>query len=220
MLKFPTLRSNFTAEFKGMSKAENTRRHIIEKAAPIFNVKGIAATSVVDVTKAAKVARGCLYGHFESKDDLAYACADYLLETAEEELKVAISKKRSAYGRIMAFLDTNKVTGKPLIAGGCPMMNLSTEADDTSPLIIRKLQESVDRHITILGEILKEGIYSGEFSDRMNADDFIIRMMCSVKGAVVLSGITRTGGMMKTVTQSLKKELESYLTTPLSTIVN
>jgi TetR/AcrR family transcriptional repressor of nem operon len=220
MSKFPTHRSKFAMKINGMSKSENTRQHIIEKAAPLFNVNGIAATSVGDVAKAARVARGCLYGHFESKDELAYACADYLLDTANEELAAAMSRKRSAYGKIMAFLETNKVTGKPLIAGGCPLMNLSTEADDTSPVIRKKLEDNVDLHIRLLGEVLRDGIQSGEFSDRLNPDDFTVRMICSIKGAVVLSGITRTAGIMKTVTHSVKTELESYLTRPLNSNVN
>src|SRR4051812_4634595 len=116
-----------------MSKAENTRRHIVEKAAPIFNIKGIAATSVIDVTKAANVARGCLYGHFESKDDLAYACVDYLLQTATEEIILAMNKKSSAFDKIVAFLETNK-PDRQMLVGGCPIMNLSTEADDTNPV--------------------------------------------------------------------------------------
>ena len=202
-----------------MKKAENTHRHIIEKAAPIFNIKGIAATSVVDVTKAANVARGCLYGHFESKDELAYACVDYLLQSATEGIIAAMDRKTSAFGKIVAFLDTNKPE-RPMLVGGCPLMNLSTEADDTNPVIKKKLRSSIDHHIRIFTDVLKHGVISGEFSSELDVDDFSLRMFCSIKGAVVLGGIKNSPAIMKSITQSVKKELESYLTKPAATPIN
>jgi AcrR family transcriptional regulator len=193
-----------------MNKADNTRRHIIEKAAPLFNIKGIAATSVLDVTKAARVTRGCLYGHFENKDELAYACVDYLLQTASEERDAALSKQSAAFGKIMAYLAINKDPLKPLVAGGCPIMNLSTEVDDTNPAIKRKVRLNIDQHIKAFTEILKEGIKNGEFTEKLDAEDFAVRMLCGVKGALVLGNIKNSAVMMKTVTKNIQTELESY----------
>ncbi|MBL7756118.1 MAG: TetR family transcriptional regulator, partial [Chitinophagaceae bacterium] len=47
-------------------KAERTRQHIIEKAAPFFNKKGYADTSLSDITAATGLTKGAIYGNFEN----------------------------------------------------------------------------------------------------------------------------------------------------------
>lgn len=194
-----------------MSKADNTRRHIIEMAAPIFNVKGIAATSIAGVTKAADVARGCLYGHFESKDDLAYACVDYLLQAVSEVRDAAMAKQSTAFGKILTFLDISKDPLSAQIVGGCPLMNLSTEVDDTNPAIKKKVRLSIDQHIRLFTDILQEGIETGEFAEQLDPETFAVNMLCSVKGAVVLGSVKHGSGIIRTVTESIKTDLARYL---------
>ncbi|RZK05397.1 MAG: TetR/AcrR family transcriptional regulator, partial [Flavobacterium sp.] len=45
-----------------MSKSEQTKQFIIEKAAPIFNKKGFAGTSMNDILEATGLAKGGVYG--------------------------------------------------------------------------------------------------------------------------------------------------------------
>ena len=63
-----------------MTKAEKTRQFIIEQTAPIFNTKGVAATSINDIMEATKLAKGSLYVHFENKEELSYYAVDYNLK--------------------------------------------------------------------------------------------------------------------------------------------
>ncbi len=51
-----------------LSKSEKTKAFIIEKAAPVFNTKGYAGTSLSDLTAATGLTKGAIYGHFENKD--------------------------------------------------------------------------------------------------------------------------------------------------------
>jgi len=53
--------------FYYMGKAEQTRRMIIEKAAPIFNKKGYLGTSISDLTKSTGLTKGAIYGNFKDK---------------------------------------------------------------------------------------------------------------------------------------------------------
>ena len=56
-----------------MSKAERTKNFIIEKTAPLFNMKGYSGTSMSDITAATGLTKGSIYGNFENKDEVAIA---------------------------------------------------------------------------------------------------------------------------------------------------
>lgn len=51
-------------------EAEITRSTLLKAALTLFSTKGYAATSIEDITKAAKMTRGALYHHFQGKADL------------------------------------------------------------------------------------------------------------------------------------------------------
>lgn len=63
-----------------LTKAEKTKQFILETAAPLYNEKGVSGVSIDDVLAAAKVTKGCLYGHFENKEDLSLQVVDLLLK--------------------------------------------------------------------------------------------------------------------------------------------
>ena len=197
-----------------MNKAENTRNLIINKAAPIFNIKGIAGTSIEDVVRAAKVARGCLYGHFENKEELASVCVDYLLSSGSLKTDDTLKKGKTAREKIHRFLEFDKNPLQPAVEGGCPVMNMAAEADDTNPLITKKLKKNVDHYLSLFEGILKDGIRSGEFSDSLNPADFAMKMFCAVKGATVISRIKNSAAPMKIVVSDLKRELDLHLAKP------
>ncbi|WKZ36556.1 MAG: TetR family transcriptional regulator [Anaerolineales bacterium] len=51
-------------------EAAVTRATLLKTALTLFSARGYAATSIDDITKAAKMTRGALYHHFQSKADL------------------------------------------------------------------------------------------------------------------------------------------------------
>src|SRR5258707_14475719 len=90
---------------KKMTKAERTKQFIIEKSAPIFNTKGVAGTAMSDIMEATKLAKGGLYGHFDSKEELSYAAVDYNLDRLAEKTEAAMSKHKTAKGKLFAYAD-------------------------------------------------------------------------------------------------------------------
>lgn len=126
-----------------MTKSERTRQFIIEQSAPLFNTKGLAATAMSDVMQATKMAKGGIYGHFDSKEDLGHAVVDYNLDKLVEKVGHAVGAVASARDKLFAFLD---VFSKPVqfpIEGGCPMLNFGSEADDTNPLVRQKVRGTI-----------------------------------------------------------------------------
>jgi TetR/AcrR family transcriptional repressor of nem operon len=128
-----------------LTKAERTKQFILETAAPIFNQKGISGANIDDVLAAAKLTKGCLYGHFESKEDLALQVVDHMLNTNGEKMLLTISKGKTAKAKVFAFLDFYKDPLNTYLKGGCPVFNIAVESDDNFPAIKEKIANVIRR---------------------------------------------------------------------------
>ena len=193
-----------------MSKGEQKRQFIIEQAAILFNERGIAGTSVDEVLEVANTSKGCFYGHFESKDELAQAAVDYLLGKLNDRRNNTVSKHKTAIAKINAALDNSKNPLKSYIEGGCPIVNFSTETDDTNPAIKKKLKDMVDTAITTYANIIQDGIDNGELSNAINPVEFATRMMLSIEGGNAICRVLNSTKPMQIMIKSLKTELASY----------
>src|SRR5262245_38557541 len=114
---------------KYMTKSERTRQFIIERSAPVFNIKGLAATAMSDIMDATKMAKGGLYGHFESKEALAHTVVDYNLKKLIGKLEQAVANANTAKEKLFAYIDLYKTPLNTPVFGGCPLMNFGMEAD-------------------------------------------------------------------------------------------
>ena len=193
-----------------MTKAENTKQMILEKAGPLYNAKGINGTAIDDVLAAAKVTKGCLYSHFENKEDLSVQTAEYLFKKINHGVSQAMMKEKTAKGKIFAYMDFNKSPLSTYIDGGCPIFNMAVEADDNH-IAVKKMVRSVLRisHENFTA-ILQSGIDNGEFSKDLNASVFAFKMFSSIEGALVICRIMNTNIPIVSLIKSLKSELESY----------
>lgn len=193
------------------ARSENTRQNIVEKAALLFNEKGIAGTSIDDILRASKVAKGCLYGHFESKEELSYASVDYLMDKIVSNRAIALNKHKTAKDKIFAFFQLVK---NPLITpfdGGCPIINISTETDDTSPVIKKKMRTMLENSLIFFKSILDTGIENGELSAQLDTEGYATKMFMAIEGANGLCRILNSLKPMQAIIRSLKAELEQFL---------
>src|ERR1700681_2314642 len=117
-----------------MTKGEQTRRKIVEAAAPIFNQHGYEGSSLNDLMQATGLEKGGIYRHFSSKEELAAEAFDY---TWEEVLRVRLPDADPADGAIVWLKEViaNFVHRKSPVAGGCPLLNTATESEDGNAIL-------------------------------------------------------------------------------------
>lgn len=193
-----------------LTKSEKTKHFILETAAPLYNEKGIAGVNIDDVLAATKLTKGCLYGHFESKEDLSIQVVDQMLKKVTEKMTTAVSQGKTAKAKIFAFMDFYKNPIDTYISGGCPIFNIAVEADDNHPSIKEKIAATFRAGQEGLTNILKEGIASGEFSADLDAPVFAFKMVSAVEGGIVMCRTMNTIEPMQGLIKSLKSELEGY----------
>ncbi len=194
-----------------MSKSERTRQFIIEQSAPLFNTRGLAGTAMSDVLNATKMAKGGIYGHFESKEELSFAVVDYNLGKLADKVGHAVSRAVTAKEKLFAFLEIFATPMQFPVEGGCPILNFGTEADDTNPVIRQKVKGTILSAQTRIAAIISNGIASGEFKSTFDAKEFSIKVMTLVEGGTLIGRVLETNSQMDIIMSLLKKEIEEQL---------
>lgn len=193
-----------------MSKAERTRQFIIEKAAPIFNRKGMAGTSMSDIMEATKLAKGGLYGNFESKEALSLEAFKYLSDLTHDAVSKKIKEKSTAREKLFALLDfyNDRMLANNL--GGCPILNFGTEADDTNPAMKQKVNEVINRFQSRFANIIREGHQNGEFAETFDANLYALKAFTMIEGAILISKMQNSPRHLHTIIGLLKNEIDQY----------
>lgn len=188
-----------------MSKGEETRQFIIEKAAPLFNVKGIEATAMSDIMEATKLSKGSLYVHFKNKEELVENVFLYNMKILGSKVMKAVQQVPSAQEKLFAYIDVLTDIENPPVVGGCPMMNFGIEVDDTNPIINAKVKKEIVHSLELISSIIVQGKESGEFNADWNHGEFATLMFAMIEGGVIISRITGDNTKINLIANKLKK---------------
>lgn len=189
-----------------MSKAERTKLFIIEKTAPIFNAKGYAGTSMNDLTEATGLTKGSIYGNFENKDDVALAAFDHNYSLIVAFLRKQIEVRPNMIDRLLVYPETYRYFLElPILKAGCPILNTSTEADDTHPLLRKKAIAALGFWKAAVEKSITTGIERGEIKESTNVKEFSFVMMSIIEGAVMQAKVTGNSEVLHITMDYLEK---------------
>jgi AcrR family transcriptional regulator len=176
---------------KDPNKAERTRQFIIEKSAPIFNKKGIAGTSLSDLTEATGLTKGSIYGNFKDKDEVAVCVFQYNFDNLSGYLKSFMDKEETNIGKLLAIPKAYRKLYKTMIEyGGCPILNTGAEADDTHQTLCRMTSDAIEILKKNIEKLVQTGKQSGEFHSCLDAEKIADITMSLIEGGSILSKIT------------------------------
>lgn len=85
------------------TRAHSKRKTIVTAALRLFSEKGIKATTVRDIARAAEVTEGALYRHFESKEQLAQSLFSECAALLHEHLEKSVDNVAGAQARLCAL---------------------------------------------------------------------------------------------------------------------
>ncbi|GEJ44124.1 TetR/AcrR family transcriptional regulator [Chryseobacterium sp. ON_d1] len=191
-----------------MTKGEETRQFIIEKAAPIFNTKGIAATSMSDIMEATQLSKGSMYVHFENKEVLACAAVEHNMKMLNDKLQKHLSRFKTAKEQLFAYIDFFSDPNHPPIVGGCPLLNFGTEADDTNPIVKERVNRGIRQGEELLSGIIEKGIVNKEFRADWNASDFATVLFAMLEGGHLMARMSGKNAKIEVIGHNLKKIIQ------------
>ncbi len=199
------------------NKAERTRQFIIEKAAPIFNKKGIAGTTLSDLTKATGLTKGSIYGNFKDKDEVAISVFKYNFDNLARFLSREIGKGNTLIEKLLAIPNAYKKLYDHMISfGGCPILNTAIEADDTHKTLCKLTTEAIELLKKEITELLENGQNTGEIKASVNAVKTADVIMSLIEGGLFLSKLTGKKEYMMNSMEQAEKLIQSSAATGLS----
>lgn len=169
-----------------MSKGEQTRQRILERAAPLLNRQGFQAAPVSEIMRVTGLQKGGLYNHFESKEELALAAFDLLMERIQHKVREVHLSHSSPLAQLIAHIELIS-SGGTRTEGGCPMANSMVESDDANPALRERVARVLEKWRVLLTHTVASGIVAGEFRADVNPDEVATRIIGSLEGGQLLS---------------------------------
>lgn len=189
-----------------MSKAERTKQFIVEKTAPIFNIKGYSGTSLNDMTDATGLTKGSIYGNFNNKDEVALAAFDYNLQKIHNIINAEMDKQETMAGKLLVYVNVYENFLKfPFLSGGCPILNTAIEADDTHEDLKNKAANAINSWKNRIVKIVETGVENGEFKKDVNTEQVAVTIIAMIEGSVMITKLTGKLNYRKAIMQSVKK---------------
>lgn len=181
-----------------LSKAERTRQFIIERTAPVFNEKGFAGTSLNDLTQATGLTKGSIYGNFENKDEVALAAFDYNFNRVTNYIKAKITATENSIERLLVYPQVYRnFLVLPFLKPGCPILNTSTEADDTHPGLKEKAAAALKFWKTSVENQIKRGIERGEIREDVNPAQIAVVLLSLIEGSIMQAKVVQNSKDLK-----------------------
>jgi AcrR family transcriptional regulator len=193
-----------------MTKAEKTRKFIVEKTAPIFNMKGYAGTSLNDITAATGLTKGSIYGNFANKDEVALAAFDYNLKNVSSRIDAEMNKQTSVKDKLLVYINIyQKFIDGSVSEGGCPVLNTAIDADDTHPELREKALKAVLGWKNKIAKLVETGISTKEINADHNPEQVALTLIAIIEGAIMISRLTSKPSHWNLIMESLKKYIHS-----------
>ena len=176
---------------KSREEAAETRKRIVRAAACKFREKGIGATGLTDLMKAAGLTHGGFYKHFASKDEL-------VAEATAEAVDAAIDEWLTGSPTIAATVGAYLSTGhRDDPASGCPLAAVGSELSRSS----KKVREAAAEGFVRLVEFLARK------ADTVDARRRAVAAAATMIGALTMSRVVTDQGLSAEILREAQRSL-------------
>ena len=152
-------------------KQKDKRRGIALATIPLFLAEGIKNSSISSIAKHADIGKGTIYQYFENKEDIVFEIFDFFSEFMVDRYQELLQSNFTAKEKITKLLTT--------------VVKQESEVKDVHPIFVeyysismttdnQKIKEYnrkfFDKFISILTELIQEGINNKEFKNQKALD--------------------------------------------------
>ena len=162
-------------------RRRENRNRILDEAGKLFVLNGIESTKIIDIAKAAGVAKGTVYEYFESKDDIVIEWMNGTFGEFRSNMQEKLSREDNAVSKLRIFLEYSAEEFTSIMVNTKIMMqqrfdddtcrrdsledSIDKVADDRVASVVL---ENVKNEFELLNAIRREGQDSGELRKDIN----------------------------------------------------
>jgi len=190
-----------------MTKGEQTRKKIVEAAAPIFNKRGYEGSSLNDLMEATGLKKGGIYRHFSSKEELAAEAFDYTWEAAWNARLLHVDEKANGIEKLKQLI-ANFIDHRSPVPGGCPILNTATDADDGNPVLRAHVAKALRSWLSHLQAIVEQAQKRRETRPGVDPKVVATVIVASLEGAFMISRLQRNDETLRRVQSHLNRYLD------------
>jgi len=166
-----------------------SKRKLLDAALHVIRSKGYTATRVEDVCEEAGLTKGSFFHHFESKEELALAAAEYWSLTTGQLFRGAeYHKLADPLDRLLAYVDLRKamLTGE-LPECTCLVGTMVQEVFETHPHLRDACEASIWGHAATLEPDIAEAIRKYGVRGEWTARSLALHTQAVIQGSFILA---------------------------------
>lgn len=163
----------------------DTKSVLLAEAELLIRTQGYAAFSYANLSDRVGIRKASIHHHFPTKETLGTALIDSYLERFEGELRSLAERRISAKGKLLAYSDFFSVG---LHDGLMPLCGaLAADAAELPPSMQLRVKKFFNIHLDWLGEILSQGVVSGEFQTGLNTKRSATLLLSALQGSSLVA---------------------------------
>lgn len=199
------------------AKRVSARTKLLDAALALVRRQGFAATSVDELCKEAGVTKGAFFHHFESKEALGVAAADYWSETTGALFAAApYHAIEDPVERVLGYVALRK----SLLDGEeaeytCLVGTMVQEAYGSNPAIRDACKTSIFGHAESLEDDIQAAIKSRGLSPDWTARSLALHTQAVLQGAFILAKASGDRAVAEDMVDHLDRYIRSlFLSSP------
>jgi TetR/AcrR family transcriptional repressor of nem operon len=201
----------------------NETRHesktkLLNAALHVIRAKGYSATRIEDICEAAGLTKGSFFHHFDSKEALALAAADYWNEITGGLFASAPYRGHAdPLDRLLAYVDFRKyILLGDLPDFTCLVGTMVQEVYDTHPNLREACNRSISGHAETLIPDIEEAMVQRGMHPNWTAESLALYTQAAIQGAFILAKARHSPEIAAQCIDHLHRYLELLFNQPRS----
>jgi TetR/AcrR family transcriptional regulator, transcriptional repressor for nem operon len=193
-----------------------SKTKLLQAALHVIRAKGYSATRIEDVCEAAGLTKGSFFHHFDTKQALALAAADYWIEgTGALFASAPFHAPADPVDRLLAYVDFRKALLLGELADfTCLIGTMVQEIYDTHPAIREVCNRSISGHAATLIPDIEEAIRQRGIEPNWTAESLALYTQAAIQGAFILAKAKRGAAIAAECIDHLRRYLELLFNQP------
>jgi len=193
-----------------------SKTKILNAALHVIRAKGYSATRIEDICEAAGLTKGSFFHHFDSKEALALAAADYWSEVTSQFFASApYHGPTDPLDRLLAYIDFRQsILQGDLPDFTCLIGTMVQEVYDTHPALRDACNRSITGHAATLVHDIQAALSQRGMHPDWTPESLALYTQATIQGAFILAKAQHSSEIAATSIAHLRRYIELLFAQP------